>query len=870
MELVDSVPWMGALEIRKYRLANGLRVVFVPDHSAPVFACHTWFDVGSRDEKPGTTGIAHLFEHLMFKETKNLAEGEFDKQMEARGASTNAATYFDWTFYHEELGKEHLDFCLGIEADRMANMVLNDHQLETEREVVKNERLMRTENDPEGAMYEALYEQAYDKHSYQWPVIGRKPDLDAIQLQDCLDFYRNFYSPSNAVLVLVGDLTEDEVKAAVTKHYGPLEGRPRPEGAIQEEPFLGKGRRVRLTKPIASDMVLIGYQVPSYMHPDLPALEVANAVLFDGPASRLERRLDAELQLVTRVEGWVPGTKDQGLWETFLGLRQGQDPAAAEREVYEAFDQIGRELVSEDELARARAKLEAGFFRGLRDATDKAYQLGFHEVVAGDAGRLVRNMDRWARVTREDVRRVCARYLVPANRTVVHSVPAAEETEELGAVGPHAAELTGGARLFLEASRDLPLASYRVLTRAGAALDPPGKAGLTRLTIEMLERGSVERDRASYEEAADAMGATMRTYAGYLSTSFGGEVPSRRLPDLRRLVEEAVLRPRFDEEEFEKLRLRAASEVADILNDDGRLAGRALRMEVLEGHPFGHPASGTIETLAGISLDDVKAHHQTLFRRGAVVVAAAGDVDRAELEAGAAELVAGLPDGEAPPLPETPPATPKRRRLVLVDKPDRSQVHYAMGHRGLRAGDEDWVTVKVAETAYGGTFTSRLMQELRVKTGWTYGAYSTDQRGRLEDLHLQVAYPSIEEAPACLAKHLELYQAYVAEGLTEEDLEAAKSYLAARVPFGKDTAAKRLNKLMEPFFLDTPEDYWETYVERVRSVTLGQAREAVQRHRDPDAMVVSVVCTAEGFADRLAEAGLVFDEVRVIPARDLL
>lgn len=869
MDPVQSLPWMGQLQVNKYRLGNGLRVLVCRDPSAPVFACHTWYDVGSRNERLGRTGMAHLFEHLMFKETENLAEGEFDRQMELRGASTNAATYLDWTFFHEELATEHLDFCLGVEADRMAHVVLNEEQLETEREVVKNERLLRTENDPEGAMYEALYETAYSRHAYQWPVIGRKPDLDAIDLGDCLDFYRTFYAPNNAVLVLVGDLDEAATLELVEKHYGHLPAAEIPEPELTPEPRQEEERRVRLVRPISSEMAVVAYHVPGYTHPDMPALEVANAVLFDGPSSRLERRLAAELQLVTRVEGWMSGCKDPGLWETFLGMREGVPLTRVEGEVYEAFDRMGRELVSQAELDRARSKLEAGFFRGLREATDKAYQLGFHELVAGDFGVLVESMERWARVTREDVRDVCSRYLRREGRTVVHALPA-ERAETARHEGSGEVALPRGARLFQELCPDLPLVSYRLLTRSGACQDPPGREGLTHLTLEMLSRGTQGRSRAEYEEAMDALGAVTGTYVGRLTTSFGGEVPARNFQPFRELLEEALFEPAFSEIEFQKLRSRTQSELSELQNDDSRLLSLYLRDHLFPGHPFGRHVQGSRSSLAEISLRDVQEHYRDVLRSGNVTLAGAGDLPAEDLLEAARSLVDRLEEGEAPSLPSPPPAARPGRRLLLVDKPERSQVHYMFGQRGIRAGDPDWIPLKVAETAYGGTFTSELMQELRVRTGWTYGAYASNSRSRVEDLYVQMAYPSEADAPACLVRHLGLLEAHARGEVSVEALEAAKDYLVNRYPFSFETAGKRLDRLMEPFFLDIAPDYWQTYREAVRGVTPEQVQEALQRHRSATDFSLVVVCTAKGFEERLREAGLEFDEVSVRDYRSLL
>lgn len=870
MELVEATPWMGDLVIKKYRLENGLRVFFLRDPGAPVFACHTWYDVGSRHERPGITGIAHLFEHLMFKETKNLAEGQFDVEMEAKGASTNAATYFDWTFYHQELKSEYLDFCLGLEADRMANMVLGPHQLETEREVVKNERLLRTENDPEGAMFEALHENAYTVHPYQWPVIGRKPDLDLISLEDCQEFYRSYYSPDNAVLVLVGDLDEEESLGLVQKHYGEIPASGVTHVDAPFEPEAPKEVRVEMVRPVASDMLLLGFHVPGFEHPDLPAIEVANSVLFDGPSSRLERRLGTELELAYRIEGWLAGTKDPGLWEFFFSLREDHAAAELEPVLYEELDHLGRDLISRRELERAKAKLESGFYRGLREATDKAYQIGFHEVVAGGVASLVQGGKRWTNVTREDVRRVARKYLARDNRVVVHTRPRALEAESQSPRGPMQRSFEGGAKGYLESSPDLPLVHFRVLFRAGSAADPVGSEGLTHLTIEALTRGTQKRNRAQFEEACDGIGASTQTYSGFLSSAFGGEVTRARFEPFMGLLQEAFHEPSFDPEEIRKLVDETRASIAETANDDGSLLIRALRGVVFPEHPFGRDPRGSMKSIESLDADQVRAHFDRLKRTGNLVFAAAGDLPPETFTGISAGFLRGVPHAEASFLPEPPPATPEGLKVLLVDKPERSQVTYALGHRGIHAGHPDQVALKLAETPYGVTFTSALMQALRVETGWTYGAYASQARSRLPDLFYQSAYPTDEVAPECIAKHLLLYRKFQKGEISDEALAAAKSYLVNRLPFQFETPLKRLNKTMEPDFLDLPKDYWAEYEARLDALEPDAVREAVRRNFEGKGLVLVAVCTAEGFLERLQAAGVEPSEVERASYLDVL
>ena len=305
----------GSALVEEFRLGNGLQVLIWEDASAPVIAYQTWFRVGSRHEKPGKTGIAHLFEHLMFKATKNYADGQFDAVMEEQGAQTNAATWVDWTYYHEKLPAGNLELAIRLEADRMEHLTLEPGPLEAERDVVKNERLGRVDNSPDGLAYEALYRKAFETHPYGRPTIGWMQDIESLSLQDCLDFYRSYYAPNNAVVVIVGDVETTDALTLIQQHYGHMAYQEIPQHPIAEEPPQTEEKRLELALPVESEKLILAYRVPELGHPDHAALCVLNEVLTDGESSPVFQRLVKELELATDTWGWVASFHDPGLWE---------------------------------------------------------------------------------------------------------------------------------------------------------------------------------------------------------------------------------------------------------------------------------------------------------------------------------------------------------------------------------------------------------------------------------------------------------------------------------------------------------------------------------------------------------------------------
>jgi zinc protease len=415
------------LQVLEYRLDNGLRVLLLEDHGAPVFAYQTWFSVGSSHERPGTTGIAHLFEHLMFKETRHLKEGEFDRIMESHGAQTNAATWLDWTMYREELPAAHLELAVRLEADRIEHMVLTEAQLESEREVVKNERRYRVDNDPEGAMFELLYQTAFTQHPYLWPTIGWMADIEAISLQDCLRFYEAFYAPDQATLVLVGDFDPLEALTLINSYYGHLKAQRAERPALPAEPTQVAERRRLVTMPISSPKLLLGYHSPALNGEDHAALKILHQILFGGRSGRLKRALIDETELATDADAWVGEFTHPALYEVLITLREGGKPEEVEALIEAEIKELAQAPVEDEELEAAKNQLEADFWRELDSVGDRAYQLGHYAITAGDWRLMFGVAERFRAVTAKDVQDAAARYLRPANRTVVIAMPSAPQ-----------------------------------------------------------------------------------------------------------------------------------------------------------------------------------------------------------------------------------------------------------------------------------------------------------------------------------------------------------------------------------------------------------------------------------------------------------
>ncbi len=427
--------------VERFRLGNGLRLLALVDPSAPVVSYHTWFAVGSRHERPGKTGLAHFFEHLMFNETSNLPAGDFDRKLEEAGAESNAATWVDWTYYYENVPRDRLPLVITMEADRMANLVLRQPQVDSEREVVANERRLRVEDDVDGSVNELLYQTVFGRHGYGWPTIGWMKDIEGYTPDDCAAFYRTYYAPNNAVVVLAGDVRLEAVLKRVQDAYGALPAAPLPVEDVRPEPPQTAERRVEVTKPTATERVAVGYRGPALGDLDHAALTLVNEALFGGRSSRVHRALVHEAELATDVRGWVGTFRDPGLYEMTVAGRPGVKAEALLEALDRVVEGVVREPLAEDELARVLARLELGALQGLETSSGKAEQIGFWSTVTGDPAGCFARLEALRRVGRSDALRAARRFLVADSRTVVTVRAGAAG----GAVAPATQGATGGA-----------------------------------------------------------------------------------------------------------------------------------------------------------------------------------------------------------------------------------------------------------------------------------------------------------------------------------------------------------------------------------------------------------------------------------------
>jgi zinc protease len=414
------------LPIQAYTLKNGLRMLMLEDHKAPVISVQVWYQVGSKDERPGITGVSHLLEHMMFQGAKKYGTGQFDKALVSVGGQNNAFTTEDFTAYHDLLSSDHLELAFDLESDRMTGALIPPEKLKSEINVVKEERRWRTENSPVGAVWETLQATAFIANSYHWPVVGWMSDLDTMSHEQVVDYYRGYYRPDDAILVVVGDFKPDQAIHLAERYFGGL----KPAGSFYrnttQEPIQDGERRAELIKKVETPVVMAAYHVPAAGHVDLYALDVLDTILSNGESSRLYQQLVYKDRLAQQVGSGVSENKQGSLFYLYGLPMPGKQPAELEKAMYAQVDRLKTQPVTDHELQKALNVAEAAFIFGQESSED----LG---ITIGTRASLTRYQDlntylaHLRAVTKQDIMRVAKVYLTPKNRTVVTLRPGEEK-----------------------------------------------------------------------------------------------------------------------------------------------------------------------------------------------------------------------------------------------------------------------------------------------------------------------------------------------------------------------------------------------------------------------------------------------------------
>ena len=738
----------------KYTLPNGMTVILHEDHSLPIATVNIWYRVGSQDEPPGRSGFAHLFEHLMFMGTHRVPGNQFDILMETGGGANNASTDLHRTNYYSWGPAKLLPTLLWLDADRLENMGLDMTQdkLDKQRDVVRNELRQTVENAPYGKASEAVYKLLYTPdHPYYYGVIGTHQDLEAATVSNVKDFFANFYVPSNASLVVAGDFDSGAMRPLIDDLFGSLAGgqpitrkytRPKEPLPIRAEGV----KRFTAIDRVELPRVEFTYHSPIAFGPGDAEMQLAASVLADGKSSRLYKRLVMDEKLAAEVSAAQMGYPLGGMFQVDVYTLPEADLGRVEAVMDEEIGRLVREGPTEEELDRYKATIELGSLRSLESIASKADRMNEYEYYWGEPNSFKRDLDRFRGATAKGVRDWAAEVLGPDSRVIVRVLPEEPEREPsvrderpsdapTGSFTLHEPEsftLDNGLRVLVWNRPALPMVSLRLVSSAAAAADPAGRQGLMALAADMMGEGAGELDALGFENEVQSIGATFRSGADLESTSASMTVLKRNLGRGAQLFADAVRSPRFDSDAWERVHSLKLEDLRQRAQSPAFAAGIVgERLLFGDANPYAWPADGLPATVEPITLQEAKAallagvrpDDSTLLIAGDITPAAARSL--AEEAFGGWRAAPGVGGGSrASSAPAVAPAPAKPLRVVLVDRPGSTQTSIRFTAPGIAYDNASRVRVQLLNVILGGSFTSRLNQNLREDKGYTYGARS--------------------------------------------------------------------------------------------------------------------------------------------------
>ncbi|MSQ41318.1 MAG: insulinase family protein [Dehalococcoidia bacterium] len=873
---------MVTIFFEKFTLSNGLDVILHQDRSLPVVAVNVWYHVGSKDEEPGRTGFAHLFEHLMFEGSKNHNRSHFEP-LQKVGAALNGSTNTDRTNYWENVPSNYLELALWLEADRMGFLLdaLDQPRLDIQRDVVKNERRQSYENRPYGMASFHLQATLYPRpHPYHWWTIGDPADLDAATLEDAKAFFRRFYGPSNASLAIAGDFKRDEALALVHRYFDDLPPLPplprlnRRDSDLQGRVSLTLYDKVQLPR-----LYLAWPTQPRFDPADAPLTILAD-ILASGKSSRLYRSLVYEKRVAQSVIAFHGPSELAGEFTIEVTAAPGSTLEELLEITETELEKMRREPPTAQEIARAKNTITTSSVRQLERVGGfggRADRLNSYNVLAGDPGRINTSLDRYLAVEAIHVQQAAATFLggrrvqlevlpEPARASSTSgldrsTMPGAGRPPSFTPPVPQSHTLPNGLRVMVVERRELPLVAFGLMVGAGSITDIAHQPGLAYLTSLMLDEGTTTRSSQQIADEFEDMGSHLSASTGREHVLLSAETLKEHWPKALELVADIIQRPTFPEEELERVRREHMTNLQRIKDEPTAVAERVVRM-LLYGPsaPYGHPVTGTEEAVEALTRANLVGHFQRRYGPAGATLAVVGDVSQEEAvfwaERHFGEWKASLArDGESPAL--THDASLGATTVFLADKPGAVQSVIRAGKVGVPRSHPDYYALTLLNYAFGGQFSARLNMNLRQAKGYSYGYRSFIEWHRRSSalmvggsVHTAVTKESVVETLR------EIADVRGPRPISLEEFEAAKAGILRGFPSSFETLAQVLDHLTDLALFDLPEAYFATAFAQVEALTLEQVRQAARDHLDDQHLTVLVVGDQKVVEAPLRELGL--------------
>lgn len=897
------------IDYEKYTLDNGLEVILHQDKSDPIVSVAILFNVGSNREKPGRTGFAHFFEHMLFQNSENVGKGKFFTTIEELGGNFNGGTWQDGTVYYEVVPKDALERILWMESDRMGFMIntVTEPVLENEKQVVKNEKRQRNDNQPYGhtsyVIDKALYAEG---HPYNWQVIGSLEDLQAATIDDVKEFYDKYYGPNNATMVIAGDFDPKQVKEWVEKYFGEIPARAEVEPIKPQPSTLAATVKLMHEDNFASlpELRLVWPGVENG-HEDSYALTYLGQLLSNGKRAPLYKELVEKRKLAPSPAAFSGNGEIAGDFNIVVRANEGVDLDSVEQAVWTALANFEANGIDDRDMNRIKTLQETSFYNGISSLLGKSFQLAQYNEFQGSPDALTEEIKKILAVTKADVMRVYEKYVKGKPHVVTSFVPkgrpelavegsaVAEVVEEPIVQGAEApplpedgiefektpskidrsvipalgqsptlnvpkiwtTELRNGLDVYGITNDELPLVTFSIRLKGGMLLDDPNKIGVANLITDILQEGTANKTPEELEDAIGQLGAniSMSTSAEFITIN--ANCLSRNFNEVLALVEEMLLEPRWDTTEFSRIKQQTITQIQQRNAQPNVVASTVFTKLIYGDHILANHTYGTIENVQNITIDDLKAFYAKYFSPSISSFHVVGAIAEDKVKSALKSLEERWEEKEVVIPTYTMPAAPQKPTVYFVDVPDAKQSVIYIGKPMMAGNDEDFYASTVVNERLGGGTSSRLFQQLREERGYTYGAGSGIPR-RINDSYF---YASSSVRSNVTKESVELFKEILTtykDTYTEEDLEKTKSSQLRSNALAFETLGDKMSILQNISTYNLPKDYIKKQEEVVQNMTLEQAKGLIGKYIDPGKMIYVVVGDAKTQKNLLKEVGL--------------
>jgi len=885
-----------SVDYEKYTLANGMDVVLHQDASDPIVSVAIQYHVGSNREVPGKTGFAHLFEHMMFQQSEHVGQDQFFKIIQGAGGDLNGGTSRDGTIYYEVVPKNALETVLWLESDRMGYLdnTVTQSAFANQQNVVQNEKRQRVDNQPYGHNSWVIDKNLYPEgHPYNWEVIGEMEDLFNATVEDVKAFHKAYYGPNNATLVIAGDFDAAEVKSLVEKYFGEIPGGEKMKDLDPMPVTLDQTKKLYHEDNFATTpLFTMVYPTVQDMTPDAYALQFLGELLSSGKKSPFYKVLVKEKKLTSNARVYSMNNELAGEFTIRINANAGTDLKEVEAAIFEAFERFETDGITENDLERVKAGLETGFYNGISSILGKAFQLARYNEYAGEPSFIEQDIANIQAVTIDDILRVYNQYIKgkpyvatsfvpkgelsliaensvpagiveenvmeaveveqdnPAGEEVIEKTPTAFDRDVQPAFGPDpvlnvpsvwTGSLDNGIKIFGIEQHEVPLVQYTLYIKGGHLLDDIEKPGVAKMVADLMTEGTANRTPEELEEAIDLLGAYISVSAGTEGISINVNTLARNFEKTLALVEEMLLEPRWDEEQFELAKIRIINGHKRNMANPSYLASRTFSKTLFgENSLLSTSVDGTAESIEAITMDDLKAYYEKNFSPSVSSFMVVGDIGNKRVNKALEDLNTRWEAKEVDIPVFDLPAKPEQAKIYFVDVPGAKQSVIYIGNLALKHTDPDFFPVDVVNYKLGGSFNGILNMILREEKGFTYGARSGFSGNNTYGYFVassSVRSNATEESVQIFKDEMMKYR----EGISQDDLNFTKDALIKSNALRFETLWALLDMVSNICLYDLPFDYVKQEESFITNLTVEQHKELAQKYINPDKMYYIVV-----------------------------